>query len=137
MRKIGLDIGKVRIGVAHSDTMGIIATSTEVFTRKFLKADVSYVVRLAKDKEADTIVVGLPLKMDGTEGQSVQMVNDFVEELKRQTDIKVVLQDERLSTVSAQRILIDSNVRRDKRKDVIDKVAATIILQTYLDSPKK
>ncbi|MEG1581906.1 MAG: Holliday junction resolvase RuvX [Clostridia bacterium] len=137
MRKIGLDIGKVRIGVAHSDTMGIIATSTEVFTRKFLKADVSYVVRLAKEKEADTIVVGLPLKMDGSEGQSVQMVKEFVEELARQTDIKVVLQDERLSTVSAQRILIDSNVRRDKRKDVVDKVAATIILQAYLDSPKK
>ena len=94
-------------------------------------------VTLADKLDADTFVIGLPLKLDGSEGDSVQMVREFAEELSKLTDAKIVFQDERLSTVSAERILIESNMRREKRKDVIDQVAATIILQNYLDKIKK
>ena len=136
MKKLGLDIGTVRIGVATSDPLGIIASAYQVYTRKFLKADVYHFADLAKTLECDTIVIGKPLKMDGSAGQSVDMVNQFADELKKICDVPIVFVDERLTTVSAQRILIEGNVRREKRKNLVDAVAATIILQTYLDKPK-
>lgn len=137
MRKLGLDIGTVRIGIASSDMLGIIASAYEVYKRKFLKADVYHIAELAKTLEADTIVIGKPLKLDGTAGQSVQMVEEFANALSEVCNVPIVFQDERLSTVSAQRMLIEGNVRREKRKDLVDAVAATIILQNYLDKPKK
>ncbi len=138
MKKIiGLDIGTVRIGVATSDLLGIIASSYEVYKRRNMYLDTRYMAGLAEKLDADTFVIGLPLKLDGSEGQSVQMVKEFAENLSQLTTAKIVFQDERLSTVSAERILIESNVRRDKRKNVIDQVAATIILQNYLDKIKK
>ena len=138
MKKIiGLDIGKVRIGIATSDILGIIASSYEVYNRRNMYLDVRYMKTLQDKLEADTFVIGLPLKLDGSEGDSVQMVKDFAEELSKITDANIIFQDERLSTVSAERILIESNMRREKRKNVIDQVAATIILQNYLDKIKK
>lgn len=138
MKKIiGLDIGTVRIGIATSDILGILASSYEVYKRRNMYLDTRYMVTLANKLDADTFVIGLPLKLDGSEGDSVQMVREFAEELSKLTDAKIVFQDERLSTVSAERILIESNMRREKRKDVIDQVAATIILQNYLDKIKK
>ncbi|MBR2909514.1 MAG: Holliday junction resolvase RuvX [Clostridia bacterium] len=138
MKKIiGLDIGTVRIGIATSDILGIIASSYEVYKRRNMYLDTRYMVTLANKLDADTFVIGLPLKLDGSEGDSVQMVKDFAEELSKLTDAKIVFQDERLSTVSAERILIESNMRREKRKDVVDQIAATIILQNYLDKIKK
>ena len=134
---IGLDIGTVRIGIATSDILGIIASSYEVYKRRNMYLDTRYMVTLANKLDADTFVIGLPLKLDGSEGDSVQMVKDFAEELSKLTDAKIVFQDERLSTVSAERILIESNMRREKRKDVVDQIAATIILQNYLDKIKK
>ena len=92
---------------------------------------------LAQSLDADTFVIGLPLKMDGTEGDSVKMVREFADLLSKHTNAEIDFQDERLSTVSAQRILIEGNVRREKRKCVVDAVAATIILQNYLDKIKK
>ena len=92
---------------------------------------------IVTEYEIDTFVIGMPLKMDGSKGDSVMMVEKFVEELKKHITAEVVFQDERLSTVSAERILIESNMRREKRKDYIDSVAATIILQNYLDKIKK
>jgi putative Holliday junction resolvase len=92
---------------------------------------------LAEKLDADTFVIGLPKKMDGTDGQSVEMVKTFAEELQKHTNAQIVFMDERLSTVSAERILIESNVRREKRKGIIDSIAATIILQNYLDKIKK
>ena len=136
-KKIGLDIGTVRIGIATSDLLGIIASSYEVYKRRNLAFDAKYVAELAKKLDADLFVIGLPLKMDGSEGDSVKMVKDFAEELKKHTDLQIVFQDERLSTVSAERILIESNMRREKRKGVVDQIAATIILQNYLDKIKK
>ena len=138
MKKIiGLDIGTVRIGIATSDILGILASSYEVYKRRNMYLDVRYMKTLQDKLDADTFVIGLPLKLDGSEGDSVQMVKEFADELSKITDAKIIFQDERLSTVSAERILIESNMRREKRKNVIDQVAATIILQNYLDKIKK
>ncbi len=135
MRKIALDIGDVRIGIASSDPMGIIAGGYESYTRKkgCLEADLQYIADYVKKQDADTIVIGLPLNMDGTEGERVMMYREFGASLAEYTAVKIVYQDERLTTVQAERMLISGGVRRDKRKKVIDKVAATIILQSYLD----
>ena len=120
MKKIiGLDIGTVRIGIATSDILGIIASPYEVYKRRNMYLDVRYMKTIQDKLEADTFVIGLPLKLDGSEGESVQMVKDFAEELSKITDAKIIFQDERLSTVSAERILIESNMRREKRKNVI------------------
>ncbi len=134
MRKIALDIGTVRIGIATSDPMGIIASGYETFVRtKNFEDDLKKIAALAETKQADAFVIGLPLNMDGTEGEKVAEIRDFADNLSRFTDRKIVFQDERLSTVSAQKALIESGMRREKRKKVVDKVAATIILQSYLD----
>ena len=133
MKIVSLDIGTVRIGIATSDIMEIIASAYEVYRRKNFEADVKYLADLVSKLEAGEIVIGLPLKLDGTEGQSVEMARAFGEKLSELTKIPVIYQDERLSTVSAERILIESGMRREKRKDKIDSIAATIILQTYLD----
>ena len=136
MKILALDIGTVRIGIAASDIMEIIASAYEVYRRKNLKLDTEYIAKLSKDLSAGEIVIGLPLKMDGSEGQSVEMAREFGEELAKLIDIPIHYQDERLSTVSAEKILIESGMRREKRKDKIDSIAATIILQTYLDKKK-
>ena len=136
-KKIGLDIGTVRIGVATSDILGMLARAHESYRRRNLYLDTRYMAGLAEKLDADTFVIGLPLKMDGSEGDSVRMVREFAEELSKLTNASIVFQDERLSTVSAERILIESNMRREKRKGVIDSVAAEIILQNYLDKIKK
>lgn len=134
MKKIGLDVGDVRIGIAVSDLLCMIASARESYTRtKDDEKDFSYFAKLAKDENADCFVLGLPLNMDGTEGKRVEVTREFGNRLQEYSGIKVVYQDERLSTVSAERMLIEGNVRRDKRKKVIDKVAACIILQAFLD----
>ena len=133
MKIIALDIGTVRIGIATSDIMEIIASAYEVYRRKNLNEDVKYIASLVSKLDAGELVIGLPLKLDGSEGQSVDMAREFGEKLSELVSIPIVYQDERLSTVSAERILIESGVRREKRKDKIDSIAATIILQTYLD----
>jgi putative Holliday junction resolvase len=130
---VALDIGTVRIGVATSDIMEIIASAYEVYRRKNQVEDVKHIADLVNNLNAGLIVIGLPLKMDGTEGQSVEMAKDFGEKLSKVTTVPIVYQDERLSTVSAQKILIEAGMRREKRKDKVDSLAATIILQTYLD----
>ena len=133
MKILSLDIGTVRIGIATSDIMEIIASAYEVYRRKNLMEDVKYIASLVSKLDAGEVVIGLPLKLDGSEGQSVEMARDFGEELSKLIFVPIIYQDERLSTVSAERILIESGVRREKRKDKIDSIAATIILQTYLD----
>jgi putative Holliday junction resolvase len=133
MRKIALDVGDVRIGIATSDIMGIIAGGYETYVRKDYETDLQYIADFVKNNQGDTLVFGLPVNMDGTEGPRALGVRQMAEDLKRFTDVKMVFQDERLTTVSAEKMLIQGNVRRDKRKKVVDKVAATIILQSYLD----
>ena len=135
-RKIALDVGNVRIGVAVSDLLGITANPRETYVRKKgdTNADISYFCEYAKREEADAFVLGLPKNMDGTEGDRAVVTRQFGDMLQEASGLPVLYQDERLTTVSAERMLIDADVRREKRKKVIDKVAATIILQSYLDS---
>lgn len=97
-------------------------------------ADIAYFCEYAKREEADAFVLGLPKNMDGTEGDRAVVTRQFGDMLQEASGLPVLYQDERLTTVSAERMLIDADVRREKRKKVIDKVAATIILQSYLDS---
>ena len=133
MKIVALDIGTVRIGVAASDILEVIASAYTVYRRKNEKADVKAIADIINDLQAGEVVIGLPLKMDGSEGQSVEMAKSFGEQLSELISVPIVYQDERLSTVSAQRILIESGMRREKRKDKVDSLAATFILQTYLD----
>ena len=133
-KKIGLDVGDVRIGIAVSDMLGMIANARESYTRKGLEKDLGYFTDLAKAENADAFVLGLPKNMDGTEGERVEVTREFGDKLHEFSGLPVVYMDERLSTVAAERMLIQADVRRDKRKKVIDKVAACIILQNYLDS---
>lgn len=135
-RKVALDVGDVRIGVAVSDMLGITANPRETYVRKKddINADIVYFCEYAKKEDADAFVLGLPKNMDGTEGDRAAVTRQFGDMLEQASGLEVLYQDERLTTVSAERMLIDADVRRDKRKKVIDKVAATIILQSYLDS---
>lgn len=137
-RKIGLDVGDVRIGVAVSDLMGICANPRETYVRKKddVEADAEYFADYARREDADAFVVGLPRNMDGTEGPRAAITREFGDLLKERSGLDVIYMDERLTTVSAERMLIGADVRREKRKKVIDKVAATIILQSYLDSKR-
>ena len=113
--------------------MEIIASAYTVYKRKDFKSDITNIAKIINDLQAGQVVIGLPLKMDGTEGQSVEMARKFGEELSKEVNVPIIYQDERLSTVTAQKILIESGMRREKRKDKVDSLAATIILQTYLD----
>ncbi len=135
-RKIALDVGDVRIGVAVSDLLGITANPRETYVRKKddIDSDIAYFCEYAKREDADAFVLGLPKNMDGTEGDRAIVTREFGDKLQEASGLKVFYQDERLTTVSAERMLIDADVRRDKRKKVIDKVAATIIVQSFLDS---
>ena len=134
-RIMALDVGNVRIGIAVSDLMGIIANPLETYTRKGnLAVDAEYIANLAKQKEISLFISGLPLSLSGGENEQTLKTREFIEELQKHTDIPVKFLDERFTTLSAERVLIQGNVRRENRKKVIDKVAATIILQNYLDS---
>ena len=135
MRTLGVDLGDARIGIATGDPMGIIATGYETYRRCGDESrDVQYIADLAKRLQAGLIVIGLPVNMDGTDGVRVEKSRAFGERLAQICDCKIDYQDERLTTVMGERMLIDAGMRRDKRKQVIDKIAATIILQSYLDS---
>lgn len=136
-RIMALDVGDVRIGVAVSDLMGIIANPLETYTRKGdVTRDAQYIVDLAKSKEVSLFISGLPLGLDGKENEQTRKTREFVDVLSGLTDIPVKYLDERFTTLAAERALLQGNVRREDRKKVIDKVAATIILQNYLDSKR-
>jgi putative Holliday junction resolvase len=135
MRTMGLDLGSVTCGIAYSDPMKIIASAKETY--RFQEDDYQdcrdYVVSLLKKQSVDEIVLGLPKHMNGDIGIKAQICLDFKEMLEEKTDVKVVMWDERLTTVAASRILISADLSRKKRKKVIDQMAAVQILQSYLD----
>lgn len=133
MRKLAVDLGDVRIGLAISDMMGIIASPLETYKSQGNQKDLEYIAKLSKEKTCDTIVIGNPINMDGTIGPRSEKSLKFAEDLRELVDIKVVMQDERMSTQSAERYLLEADMRRSKRKQVIDKVAATVILRQYLE----
>lgn len=131
-RIIGFDIGNKRIGIALSDPFNQMALPLETYYRKNFEKDLAYLSNLAKEKDAHTIVCGLPLNFDGSRSEQTALTESFVDALRKVTDIPVVFQDERFTTMEARRVLIEADMRREKRKDVIDKIAASYILEDYL-----
>ena len=138
MRYLGLDLGSRTLGVAISDKTGFIASSLKII-RHNEEYDrlINDVKDLVKELEIDGIVLGFPKNMDGSIGFKGELSLDFKKKLESELNIQIYLQDERLSTKSATDILIQGNMSRKKRKGVIDAVAATIILQSYLDRRDK
>ena len=134
-RIVCLDIGDVRIGVAVSDPTGTIATPVEVIKRVGWGPDTRKVKEICDRYETSRILSGLPLNMDGTEGFQAEKVRAFCAQLEK-AGLNVIFQDERLSTVSAEDALIEGGVSRSGRKQVVDKVAASVILQQWLKSHK-
>ncbi len=135
MRIAGLDIGDVRIGIALSDERAILASSVETYRcTGDVARDAKAIAENLAVRKAKRIVLGLPRNMNGTEGPAAKKVRAFAEELKNHTAAELAFFDERLTTAQAQRTLIAANVSRKKRKQVVDKLAAQIILQNYLDA---
>ena len=132
-RIMGLDVGDKTIGVAVSDLMGLTAQGVKTVKRVGKKKDIEELKAIIKERQVNKIVSGLPKNMNGTLGPQGEKVIKFCELLEEETGIKIEYWDERLSTVAAERTLIEGNVRRENRKSVIDMVAAVIILQGYLD----
>ncbi|MGQ9508806.1 MAG: Holliday junction resolvase RuvX [Thermodesulfobacteriota bacterium] len=133
MRIMGLDIGTKTIGVAISDELGLTAQGLKTIIRKSKEKDFSEISTLISQFQIEKIVVGLPKNMNGTLGKQAELVLKFIEELKEKVSISVEIWDERLSTVEANRTLLQADLSRSKRKRVIDKLAASLILQGYLD----
>ena len=139
MRKIGLDVGDKTVGIAVSDPSGFTAQGIMTLERVGIRKDTTKILEMVKEYQCDTIVIGLPKKLDGTDSIQTEKVYEFknmLENKMRSTgikDVSIVWQDERLTTVMAERVLIEADVSRAKRKKVIDKQAAVIILQSYLD----
>ena len=132
MRILGLDHGERRIGVAVSDATGTIATPHSVIDRRV--ADVPVALRsLVTEFAVERVVVGLPLLLSGEEGQAARSARAFADQVAEETGLPVFLQDERYTTVTAEDALIEGGVRRRRRRDVRDKVAAAVMLQSYLD----
>lgn len=136
-RVLGLDIGDVRIGVAISDPTGLFAQALETIVRTSKWEDVTKIREIMERHEISTVVVGLPKNMNNTLGPQGKKVMKFTNALKHNYPVDVIFEDERLTTVSAERILVEGNLRRKDRRAVVDQVAATFILQTYLDRERK
>lgn len=134
-RYLALDVGDRRIGIAVSDPLGITAQGIETYTRAIddEEADVSYICSVLKKYEPCDLVCGLPKNMDGSCGFQAEKVRAFAEKIVEQWGGTCSFVDERLTTVSAERVLLDADVSRKKRKQVVDKIAAVVILQSYLD----
>jgi putative Holliday junction resolvase len=137
MRLMGLDVGDKRIGIALSDEGALIASPRETLERSGNRKDIRYMLELARREEVSEIVVGMPFSLDGSIGVQAHKVERFVEALRAETELRVTTWDERLTTVSAERALLEGNVSRAKRKKTIDRVAAALILQGYLDSRRE
>ena len=136
MRILGLDFGSRTVGVAVSDGLLLTAQGVETIERKDenkLRQTAARIEALVKEYEVTTIVMGLPKNMNNTEGERVEKTKAFGEMLERRTGLPVVYWDERLTTIAAEQVLMESGVRRENRKAVIDKIAACFILQGYLD----
>ena len=135
-RIMGLDIGNNTIGVAVSDLMGMTAQGITTIKRESKKKDIEAIKDIIKEQNVNLIVSGLPKNMNGTVGPQAEKVMKFCELIKEETKLEVEFWDERLTTVSAEKMLICGDVSRKNRKKVIDKLAAVLILQNYLDFKK-
>lgn len=136
MRIMGLDFGSKTVGVAVSDPLLITAQGLEIIRRKEenkLRQTLARIEELIVEYEVEEIVLGQPKNMNATEGIRVELTNEFREKLERRTGLPVTMWDERLTTVAADKAMMEAGVRRENRKDYVDKIAAALILQGYLD----
>ena len=136
MRIMGLDFGSKTVGVAVSDSLLVTAQGLEIIRRKEenkLRQTLARIEELILEYDVQEIVLGCPKHMNGTEGVRVELTEEFRDKLERRTGLPVFLWDERLTTVAADRTMIEVGVRRENRKDYVDKIAAILILQGYLD----
>ncbi len=140
MRIMGLDFGSKTVGVAVSDPLLITAQGIEIIRRKDenkLRQTLARIEALVEEYEVGRIVLGLPKNMNDTIGERAELSLEFKEKLERRTGLPVVMWDERLTTVAADRAMMEAGIRRENRKDYVDKIAACFILQGYLDSCEK
>jgi putative Holliday junction resolvase len=137
MRTMGLDVGTHTIGVAISDELGITAQGLKTLKRRSMEDDLKEIATMIGQFEIEKIVVGLPKNMDGTLGKQAEFVLKWIKVLMDKIQVPVVTWDERLSTVGASKILLEADLSRRKRKKVIDKLAAVLILQGYLDQSRR
>lgn len=137
MRVMALDVGRRKIGIAISDALGITAQPLETLNRRDKNRDLERIKKIVGDMSVSKIVVGLPLNMDGTAGNQAKEIYRFVEGLKEELETPVQLWDERLSTMEANRVLLQADLSRKKRRKLDDKIAAQLILQSYLDAIDK
>ena len=145
MRILGLDVGSKTVGVAVSDPLGVIATGVTTIERVGIRKDTGKVIDYIREYGCDTVVIGLPLSLDGDDSVQTQKVRDFRTMLENKlrssgplSKVKIEWQDERYSTVEAEEVLIEANMSREDRKKIIDRQAAIVILQRYLDRmPRK
>lgn len=133
MSIIGLDVGERRIGVSVSDPEKKVATGLKTLERKGIKEDINNIENIIKDYQIEEVVLGYPKNMDGSIGDIAKKVLNFGEELRSSIDLKITFWDERVTTLEAEKVLIKGDVRRKKRKKVIDTLSAILILQNYLD----
>lgn len=137
MRIMGLDFGSKTVGVAVSDSLLLTAQGLEIIRREKadkLRQTLARIEELIVEYEVEEIVLGLPKNMNATEGERVELTAQFREKLERRTGLPVILWDERLTTVAADKAMIEAGIRRENRKEYVDKIAASLILQGYLDS---
>ena len=130
---MGLDLGDKTIGVALSDPFFITAQAYLTIKRKKTSLDIGKLLEIVEEKDVNLIVIGLPKNMNNTLGPQAMKVISFVDLLKKETDIDIKYQDERMTTIQSDKVLTDMSVRRENKKKYIDKIAASFILQTYLD----
>ena len=136
MRIMGLDFGSRTVGVAISDSLLLTAQGVEIIRRKEenkLRQTLARIEELIVENEVEEIVLGLPKNMNDTEGVRVELTKEFKEKLERRTGLPVMFWDERLTTVAADKAMMEAGIRRENRKDYVDMIAATLILQGYLD----
>lgn len=138
MRKLGLDLGNKTIGIALSDELGFLASGLETFrfAEKDFKSALDYTIKVILQYNVDTVVLGLPKNMDGSLGEQAILTKEFKSDLEKETNVKIVLWDERLTSRMASNMMKSQNLKKKKRKQDIDKMAAIIILQGYLDSQR-
>ena len=136
-RFVAFDIGDKRIGVAISDPFNTYALPSETYHRKGFKEDVAALAKIAKDKGATTVICGLPVNFDGSEALQTEKTRRFIEALQSAVDIPIVCEDERFTTQMAHEVLISEGMRREKRKNYVDALAAANILDGYLQRTKK
>ena len=140
MRIMGLDFGSKTVGVAVSDPLGITAQGLEIIRRKEenkLRQTYARIEELIVEYQVEEIVLGLPRNMNATEGERAGLTREFREGLERRTGLPVTLWDERLTTVAADKAMMEAGIRRERRKENVDKIAASLILQGYLDSRRE